>query len=284
MTYRIRVGRAALLAAILCAAFSAASAQTGIAESERAGWETFLATAKIGDSVQLGGPEATTRPWKLTLTRDDVTRFGLWKSVDRGPEEGGPDRWRFEIAAYRLDVFLGLDMVPPTVERIFQGKKGSLQLWMEATVSLKNRMAGGPDAPAVGLEAWNRKAYLQRVFDSLIANDDRNINNILIADGDRLMILIDHSRTFRTAAPYDAALVYGAAGLLKARDGSPYLFAQLPRAFVEKLRKMDARSVKEAVLGHLDNREVRALLGRRDLVLKEVDDLIRAKGEAAVLY
>jgi hypothetical protein len=174
-------------------------------------------------------------------------------------------------------------MVPPTVERAFQGRWGSLQLWMEGTESLKGRMARGVDIIENKREDWNRKAYLERAFDSLIANDDRNVNNILIGTDDR-MILIDHSRTFRTAEPFAKTLVYGASGLRRAADGTPHLFLKLPRAFVEKLRALDAKSVRDAVMGRLTGREIQVLLARRDLVLEEVDSLIRERGEAGVLY
>lgn len=276
--------RLMLLPALLGAALSAAFAQTGFTDAERTGWETFLGTAKIGEAVQMGGPEATAKPWKLTLTQGDTSRFGLWKNVDRGPNQGGPDCWRYEVAAYELDTLLGLGMIPPVVERTFKGQWGSLQLWLEEAESLKDRMARGPDALSIGPEEWDRKNYLQRAFDSLIANDDRNINNILIGDNDRKMILIAHSRSFRTAEPFTTTLVYGASGLAKTKDGTPYPFLKLPRGFVDKLRAMGAKSVKDAVKSHLTGKEIKALLARRDLVLKEVDDLIRGKGEAEVLY
>lgn len=284
MPFRVRGLRVMLFPALLGTTLSVASAQTGFTEAERTDWETFLSTAKIGEAVQLGGPEAVTRPWKLTLTKGEVTRFGLWKDIDLGAAQGGPDCWRYEIAAYELDVLLGVGMVLPVVERTFQGRWGSLQLWMDGVEGLKDRMARGPDALKVEAEEWDRKAYLQRAFDSLIANEDRNVNNILIGDDDRKMILIDHSRTFRTAKPYATALVYGASGLMKTKDGTPYPFLQLPRAFVEKIRSLDAKSVKAAVKGHLTGKEIQTLLARRDLILKEVDDLIRQKGEAEVLY
>jgi hypothetical protein len=284
MPFRIDGRRVALFLAISSAALASAAAQVGFADSsERAGWEDFLRTARIVASGQMGGPEAVTSPWKLTLSKGDVTRFGLWKDIDIDIDRGGPDRWRFEVAAYRLDVLLGLGMVPPTVERAFQGRWGSLQLWMEGTESLKGRMARGVDIIENKREDWNRKAYLERAFDSLIANDDRNVNNILIGTDDR-MILIDHSRTFRTAEPFAKTLVYGASGLRRAADGTPHLFLKLPRAFVEKLRALDAKSVRDAVMGRLTGREIQVLLARRDLVLEEVDSLIRERGEAGVLY
>jgi hypothetical protein len=268
---------------LFAAARPGAASQLGYSDADRTGWVDFLRTAKIADAVQMGGPNATTSPWKLTLTKGDLTHFGLWKDVDRGAAEGGPDRWRYEIAAYELDVLLGLGMVPPNVERSFQGRRGSLQLWRDG-LTLKDRMAKGPDIPAVGGEEWNRKAFLQRAFDSLIANDDRNLNNILLGNDDKMMILIDHSRTFRTAEPFLTKLVYGAAGLARTGDGTPYPFSRLPRIFVDRLRALTAKSVKDAVKSHLNGKEIDALLSRRDLILKEIDDHIRRDGESAVLY
>jgi hypothetical protein len=257
MPYRIDGRRVALFFALWAATLVAASAQVGLSDpAERAGLEEFLRTARIVDAKQLGGPEAVTSPWKLTLSKGDITRFGLWKDIDIDFEQGGPDRWRYEIAAYRLDVLLGVGMVPPTVERAYQGRWGSLQLWMDNTESLKSRLARGSDVPADAREDFNRKAFLERAFDSLIANDDRNVNNILLGDDGRRMLLIDHSRTFQ----------------------------QLPRTFVEKLRALDAKSIKSAVKAHLTSKEIQVLLGRRDIILEEVDSLIRERGEDKVLY
>ena len=150
--------------------------------------------------------------------------------------------------------------------------------------SLKSRLARGSDIPADASEDFNRKAFLERAFDSLIANDDRNVNNILLGHDGRQMLLIDHSRTFRTQAPFDRTLIFGAAGLQKAKDGTPHLFQQLPRAFVEKLRALDAKSIKAAVKANLTAKEIQVLLGRRDIILEEVDSLIRERGEDKVLY
>jgi hypothetical protein len=283
MSFRVCLRVFAVVLALAAARLSASAAQIGFTDAERATWEEFLQTAKITDSVQMGGREAVTSPWKLTLSKGDITRFGLWKAIDIDIEQGGPDRWRYEIAAYRLDVLLGLDMVPPAVERAFQGQWGSLHLWMEDVESLKARMAREAANPSGGRTDWELKGYLQRAFDSLIANDDRNVNNILIGADDR-MILIDHSRTFRTAAPFDKTLVFGAAGLIRTGDGKPLPFLKLSRAFVGKLRTLEAKSVRNAVKRHLTEREIKAVLARRDLILKEIDSLILDRGEAAVLY
>jgi hypothetical protein len=154
---------------------------------------------------------------------------------------------------------------------------------MGETESLKARMARGADIREDKRADWLLKAYLERAFDSLIANDDRNVGNILIG-ADESMILIDHSRSFLTEEPFAKTLLYGASGLKRTSDGATYPFLKLPRAFVEKLRALDAKSVKDAVKSRLSGKEIQVLIVRRDLVLKEVDSLIRERGEADVLY
>jgi hypothetical protein len=247
-----------------------------------AAWEEFLKSAKITGSEQLGGPDATTRPQKLALEKAGQARFGLWKNID-STEGGVVDTWRFEIAAYRLDKLLDLGMIPPTVERRVAGEKGSLQLWIDNTASLKRRTGGGTGVPADKMPAWNRMAFLQRAFDCLIANEDRNANNILVTE-DWRMLLIDHSRSFRTKKPYTERLVFGAGGLLRAPEGNPYPLAPLPKAFFEKLKALEAGAVREAVRPYLTKPEIDAGLARRDLIVREVEDLIRRDGEDKVLY
>ncbi len=164
--------------------------------AQRAGQEEFLKTAEIVGSKQLTGPEAVTSPWVLTLKLGDVTHRGLWKNA-QGRMGGYWEGWTYEIAAYRLDKHLGLGMVPPTVERRFRGDRGSCQYWVDDCMSLKDKDEKGIKMPPAKVFGWNRATYLQRLFDNLIANEDRHKNQILITN-DWRMILIDHSRSFRT--------------------------------------------------------------------------------------
>ena len=128
--------RAALPIILGLAAAVAAGQLTTQEAAEDARQEEFLRTAAIVGETQMGGPNAITEPWKLTLEKDGRRTFGLWKFID-SRKGGVPDRWRFEIAAYRFDRMLGLNMVPVTIERPFKDKPGSLQIWMEGTETLK---------------------------------------------------------------------------------------------------------------------------------------------------
>ncbi|NOR15427.1 MAG: hypothetical protein GQ544_06970, partial [Candidatus Aminicenantes bacterium] len=180
-------------------------------------------------------------------------------------------------AAYRLDKLLGLNMVPPTVEKRYRKDRGSCQLWIDGTITLKTKVKDKIRTPSHRVFYWNRALYLQRAFDNLIANADRHQNQYLITEDFR-MILIDHSRSFHTSKKFTKKLIY-------TKDARERLeMKQLPRVFMEKLKALDADSIKTAVEEYLTDKEIEAVLIRRDLIVKEISERIEAQGEDKVLY
>jgi hypothetical protein len=245
--------------------------------AQRTRWEEFLKTAEVVGSKQLVGSEAVTSPWVLTLKLGDVTHRGLWKNA-QGRMGGYWEGWTYEIAAYLLDRHLGIGLVPPTVERRFRDERGSCQYWVDDCMSLKEREEKKIKMPPAKVMGWNRATYLQRLFDNLIANEDRHMNQILITP-DWRMVLIDHSRSFRTSGRFTKSLLYSA----KNPEG-PKLMSQVPRAVVAKIKALDFGSVKAVVGPYLSDEEIRAVLIRRDLILAEIDRLVSANGESQVFY
>jgi hypothetical protein len=239
-------------------------------------WEEFLKTAKVVGEEQLTGPEAVTNPWKLTLEKDGVRRYGLWKNVTGRPK-GYIDSWKYEVAAYQVDKLLGLGMVPPTVERSYNGP-GSLQLWVENKMTLKKKVDDKIKTPSYKIGLWNRALYLQRFFDNLIANEDRHQNNYLITDDWRIY-LIDHSRSFRTSSKFVKELLY-----TDKRSEGPMEMLELPRTLVDKIKTWNFDIIKQAVGDMLTDDEIKAVLIRRDLVLKEIDKICKKHGEENVFY
>jgi hypothetical protein len=67
------------------------------------------------------------------------------------------------------------------------------------------------------------------------------------------------------------------------RDDSK-IMRRLPRAFVEKMNAMNSEVVKKIVGDYLTDKEIAAVLMRRDLILKEIAGLIEKHGESDVLY
>jgi len=257
---------------LLCAAtFGRAQLQPNEL-AEREAWESFLETAEITGWVQLTEQEGVTSPWKLTLKKGNTVRYGLWKNVE-GRKYGFLEGWNWEIAAYRLDKYLGLNMVPPTVERRFRGNRGSLQLWVEAEMSYGQMVERKLKVPPAKITDWNRAVSLQRLFDNLIANEDRHNNNVLVTANWQL-ILIDHSRSFRTSSKFTKSLIYSGES-----KGGPKEMSELPVAVVERVKTLDFDATKSAVGEYLTENEIRAVLVRRDLILEEVDHLVRTSAE-----
>ncbi|MCD6516269.1 MAG: hypothetical protein J7L72_02430 [Candidatus Aminicenantes bacterium] len=242
---------------------------------ERKKWEIFLKSADIISHEDIG--EGITKPKKLFLRLGPREEMGVWKNPE-GIQKGFKDEWRYEIAAYEMDKLLGLGMVPPTVERRFRGRKGSLQLWIELEMDELERVKNEIKVPDEKKEKWQKSIYLARAFDSLIGNIDRTQQNIRYTKDWRL-ILIDHSRSFRTKRIYTDQLIYGKHGMR-----SNMLFPTLPRKFVEAVKSLSYDSIKEAVGDYLGYYEIEAVLARKKLLIKEVNDMIKERGEEAVLY
>jgi len=79
--------------------------------AERPKWEEFLLNANVVAEKQITS-DAVTNPWRITLELDGVTNDALWKNVEGRPK-GYIEGWKYEIAAYLLDKYLGLNMIPP---------------------------------------------------------------------------------------------------------------------------------------------------------------------------
>ena len=245
--------------------------------AEREKWEEFLKTANIIGQKQLGIREAVTEPWELTLEKNRVTRKALWKDAE-GLMRGFIENWRWEIAAYRLDKYLGLNMISPTVEKKFKGVRGSCQLWADYWIKAKHKNEQKIKVLSHKVISYNRANYLRLAFDNLIANEDRHSGNIFITEDWRI-ILPDHSRSFRTSNKLTKNLIYTE----KHKEG-PKIMKELPRAFVEKLKSLNFEIIRDNVGEYLTEKEINAVLLRRDLILEAVDERIKKLGEDKVLY
>jgi hypothetical protein len=234
--------------------------------------EEALRTAKIVDSKEIG--TGITNPIKLYLKTDTKEFKAVFKSVNerkfgittlqKGNEVDFKDSYLFEIVAYELDKLLGLNMVPPTVERSFNGKKGSVQLWVENCMTEKDRKLKKMSPP--DLDSWNNQIFQVRLFDNLIYNIDRNLGNILI-DTDWKVYMIDHSRGFKSLA------------LIKA----PGDLSMFSRATMEALDKLTEERIKACCDHYLSGIEIKMLMKRRELILAHYQSLLAEKGSSILL-
>lgn len=245
---------------------------------DREKWEKRLRDAEVVGQEQLGGSEAVTKPWVLDLEIDGVKFRGIWKNPI-GRMKGFLESWKWEIAAYRLDKLLGLNMVPVTVEKRFQGDLGSCQLWIEDTFTLKNQKDEGREKKSYEIFPWNLSLFKQRAWDNLIYNTDRHLNQYLITREDFRMLLIDHSRSFAVSRASMKKLIYDE----KYKEG-PFLMKQLPRTLYDNIKALTAVKIREAVGDYLTDEEINAVLTRRDLIVAWVENYIKKNPEVEVIY
>jgi hypothetical protein len=241
-------------------------------------WEEFLREASVIAERQMTEHEGVTRPRALTLEKDGVRRLAIWKGL-LGLSRGYLESWRTEIAAYRLSADLGLNMVPPAVEREYRGRAGCCVLGVDYWLDFDQVCAKKLNPAGIKVNLFFKAICLQRAFDNLIANEDRHRRNFLITE-DWRMILIDHSRSFRTSSEFTRHLIYDEHN----RENKNFIMATLPRAFVEKLRALDFDGIRAVVGDYLSDQEIRAVLARRDLIIAWIEKRIQDVGEAPVLY
>ncbi|MFC2157424.1 hypothetical protein ACFLT9_06265 [Acidobacteriota bacterium] len=259
---------------LICSLSMAQFTKEELAEREK--WEDFLLTAEIVDQAQpWERGQAVTDPWELTLEKDGIRHKALWKDA-KGRMKGSLENWWWEIAAYRLDKLLGLNMVPPTVEKRFRGNRGSCQLYW-GKISVRQKIETKVKTPSYKVFPLNRAYFIQRTFDNLICNEDRHQENFRLTDDFRL-ILIDHSRSFRTSGRYSKRMLYDE------KHKQKLMMKELPRELYQKLKELTQASIQEAVGEYLSEKEIEFMLLRRDLIIQWIDKRIKDLGEDKVLY
>jgi len=99
-----------------------------------------------------------------------------------------------ELAAYRLDRLLELDMVPATVKRSLGRREGTLQFLPPKLVTEAQRSESGRGGSANCPlpEQWSA----MYVFDSLIFNEGRALEWMNYDASDWQLILVGHERAF----------------------------------------------------------------------------------------
>lgn len=233
--------------------------------------EDFLRDAVVVEAKHVGS--GINNPWKLTLKKDGVCAHGCFRDVSvlkqnvqmsDGFRSVLRDEAAFEVAAYRLSQLLGIDKVPPAVMRTFRGKRGSLQLWMENTLTEKKRLEEELKPTDIG--AWRDQYEIMVLFDALIGNSDRNQGNILF-DRQWNRWLIDHTRAFETEVKLQNP------GSIRRCD--PGLF--------DRLLQLNERMLKSELGDVLNPWQIRSLLKRRDSIVQLLQHRIDEFGAPSIL-
>ncbi len=231
----------------------------------------FLRTAQVVSQERVGlGVNAIS---KVLLKREGTQMHAAFRDVrieekrelPSGTQVEFRDNCIFECAAYELSQLLGLNNVPPVVEREIGGVKGTLQMWIVGTITEEERKK--KNLPLHDELRLNRQWEVMRIFDNLIYNEDRNSNNILYDRNGKLW-MIDHTRSFTKyeELPYPSAI------------------RSCERTLWEKLQRLDPAVVKMRLGKYLRASEIDALIERKRELVEHIQEMIAEKGEGFVLF
>jgi len=228
----------------------------------RAEIEAYLQSAQIVEMEEL--KVGVTRPKRAKLAPGGPIEYMAWKYVPPGRPAGFQESYKSEIAAYQIDRLLGLDMVPPTVEKRVKGDLGAAVMWCSPTKNFKE-LGGVPTPPPAKATEWTRQLVRAKMFDNLIGNLDPNLGNWLV-DPSWNLVLIDHTR----ALTLDKNLVH------KTMD-------HMDAPLWEKMKALTVENLTETLKPWLGKGEIKAIIERREKMQQQFDKLIAEKGEAAVV-
>jgi hypothetical protein len=226
--------------------------------------EQFLSTAT--PKVVVPGAAGRTDPWRVRLESEGTTRWAQFKYIHRPRPESLADSFKYELAAYTLNKYLGLGFVPATVERTINDTPGSLQVFLEnvireSDIKIKNFLPADP-------EAFEQSLADLKVFENLVYDRCDNEKDTLIQKETGKIYRVDFSEAF---APENGTI-----------PGCEIL--RCSRRLYQKLGQWDQEKVDGLLAPYLNKEEIRALHARRGSITQMIKKQIEERGESAVLF
>jgi hypothetical protein len=223
-----------------------------------ADFEEYIRTAKLvrEKPVSVG----VTKPMQVFFEPGGLVGSVLFSPLDQ--QFPTWDSYRADIAAYELDKLLQLNMVPPVVERSYNGKTGRASMWIENTKMWDLKAPATPPDES----AWSLQVIDMKMFDNLIGNVDSNQGNMLY-DSEFNLILIDHTRAFANG------------NKLLAKVPLP---RHIDRQLWTRMQALTEPQLKAALDEWLPRGMWKDILKRRALIDSAIQKMIAEKGEAAV--
>jgi hypothetical protein len=263
----VKHGLLVTLALLVITLPAAPRAQTGTPPLSDEAITQFLLKARVVRSR--GTEKGITGSVRATLDDGTLRHDAHVQTIDQSKAEfrgtqstelNFRDSWRFNIAAYRIDRLLSLNLVPVSVERRWRNDAGAFTWWIDDVMMDEGervkKNVGAPDAAC-----WSEQLHAMRLFDQLIDNVDRNVGNMLITSEWRLWA-IDHTRAFRYSKT----------------PRKPEHLVRIDRAVLQRLKALDLATLKREIGRYVVESDIRTLLSRRDAIVAHFEN----RGDAAL--
>ncbi len=219
--------------------------------------EEFLAKAEIKSisTIDFDGV-----PVKfLNLEKKDMKLRALFGAAQETPEQAaaagrqGRRLYQHQVAAYKLDRELGLDMVPVTVLRKVKGTNGAVQIWIQGALDLKELQEYNDFSVLAGMDAQIARA---RAFTGLIGLHvkDRVRQGKLILPVSRRVLISDNGISFTIEENVEDYLPEGC--------------GPVGPSFLHDLETLELAKMKKDLRKLISEAQIEAVLRRRDDLLQ----------------
>ncbi len=237
---------------------------SGQANVQQKGLEDYLKSAKAV-AVQKGAESGRGAPWIVSLNDGKSAFRGIFKYINQPRPSIIVMCYKYELAAYGLAKLLGLDIVPPVVEREIEKRKGSLQIFLEGCVTESDRRAKkiAPPDPKTFENAMEELS----VFENL-TYCSRSLKDIMIHKDTWHICRVDFAEAFE---PTPELLPEAA-------------IARCSRRLYRSLLDVRPLDVESTLKPYLNAQEIKALLDRMIIIIEKLRNSIKDKGEAAVIF
>ena len=219
--------------------------------------ESFLQKAEI---ESISTMEFDGVPVKfLNLEKKDMKLRALFGAAQETAAEAaaagrkGRRLYQHQVAAYKLDRQLGLNMVPVTVLRKVDGTQGAVQIWIQGALDVKQLQDYGDFSLLEGMDSEIARA---RAFTGLIGIhvQDRVRQGKLVLPVSRRVMLADNGISFTVEENVEDYLPEGCGPV-----GPSFLLA---------LEKLELAKMKKDLKRLLTDEQIGAVLRRRDELLQ----------------
>lgn len=233
--------------------------------------EQFLLTAKVGKAKATS--KGVTGSLKATLNDGKITHAAHIQTVDESlrqfngsngdVEFNFRDSWAFNLAGYKIDRLIGMNLVPVSVARRHDLHEAAFTWWLDDVMMDEQERLRRKGKPELNLpfeppdtEVWNQQMQVVRLFDQLIANVDRNLGNLMITNDWRVWP-IDHTRAFR----------------INRELKTPANVTRVDRKVLEGLKALNKETLRRETGKYLTTYEIDSVLARRDAIVKRIEEL-----------